>query len=301
MVGSANLSGYSNRECAINAVKILTKAHIPVGVVSNGCINKLNGYKAVAASDIGAFCDAALEKLFAYVQDGGRLYCSGLLGTRVAAFLGAEVKGVTDETETYIAPIQRYESIFGEFNTKYPMHTKYRQNLVAFGVDTEILATVTLPYTKPTERRFASIHSNPPGIATDSASVIYKKIGKGAVIWSAAPIENEARTAYTDAFIKLLRFLTDGEGLSLETDAPAAIEVVTMTRKDAALVSCVNLSTEFPDLRCHFTLKVKTGFAPASVTVLPDNTPVDFTYRDGFTSIGINDFSGFVMLSVRRK
>jgi hypothetical protein len=292
MLGESAARGYSNRDCARNAVKTLIKAHIPVGVVSNGCTERIRGNKAVVAPDMGKFCDASFSELSDYVRDGGKLYCSGFLDERLAMLLDADIKSVTDETEVYIAPTVEYERIFEGFDSKYPLHGKYRQSLAAFGKDVEVLAKITLPYTKPEERRYAAIHSNPPGIETDYPSVVRKRIGKGEVVWSAAPLENEERAAYRTIFLKLLGLLI-GENRSVKTDAPECVEIVTMSGGGRALVSCINLNSEFPNLRCDFTMEIKLNFRPSRVCVLPDCAPLAFSRTDdGYTSVNIGGFTG---------
>ena len=105
------------------------------------------------------------------------------------AFFGAEVVGRTREMVTYLAPKEAHCQSFEGYNTAYPLHFDGTAPLIE-GMDDEcVLATLTLPFTHQHTDQFASIHSNPPGIATDHPLLACKQYGKGRVLWSAIPIE----------------------------------------------------------------------------------------------------------------
>ena len=132
-----------------------------------------------------------------YVENGGILYFSGAEDTELLKMLlGSELKDYTEETSVYLAPAKIGESYFEGFSEKYPLPIEARVPMISVN-DADVLATLTLPYTKPSEMRFASIHSNPPGIKTDIPALVRKKLGKGTVIWSAAP-SNVMTDALTD-------------------------------------------------------------------------------------------------------
>ena len=106
----------------------------------------------------------------------------------------------------------------------------------------EVMATLTLPYTDPADaRKMASIHSNPPGVATDYASVVYRRFGKGKVIWVAAPLEAAVQQPHKEAFAQMIRTLAAAP-FSFEADAPPAVEVTLFHQPDKKryLVNVVN-------------------------------------------------------------
>jgi hypothetical protein len=290
----------SNTMCAVNAVKTLAQSHIPVGVVSNGCLNKLQKYKAVIAPDADAFCDGALDAIFGYVQSGGSLYLSGALNNpKLREFMGVQMPGYTAHNETYIAPKAAYERLFDGFNAAYPMHTWYRQPIISGFDDSETLACAALPYTLPDERRYASIHSNPPGVLTQHPSVIFKRIGKGKVLWSGVPLENDTRKGYKRVFLNLLKAYLLTEKSKVETDADPATEIVIMQNDNFLTVSFVGMdqNIRFGGIKSfQLTLDKK----PKSVISLTTGKSVGFEYRDNAVIFGVPDFAGFEMIKIER-
>ena len=49
---------------------------------------------------------------------------------------------------------------------------------------------------------FATIHANPPGIATDYPALLKTNYGKGTVIWSCVPFEKADRFQHSDIFCR---------------------------------------------------------------------------------------------------
>ncbi|MBQ8510489.1 MAG: hypothetical protein IJ493_11345 [Clostridia bacterium] len=195
---------FNSKTCSINAVRTLIEANIPVGVAANSTTDRLHRYKTVLAPAIAGISYKNRADLLEYVENGGLLYFSGVEEPAlVETLLGARFIGYTPEAAVYLAPTEAGQPFFGEFNTDYPMPSDYSLPIIEGG-DYEVLATMKLPYTKAGERRFASIHSNPPGVLTDIPAVVTRTIGKGRVIWSAAPIENDNRRAHRELLLSLL-------------------------------------------------------------------------------------------------
>ena len=71
-----------------------------------------------------------------------------------------------------------------------------RVPLVEAREDVRVLARLAFPYTVPSESKFASIHSDPPGPVTAYPAVLECVYGKGRGIYSVAPLENEDYVVY---------------------------------------------------------------------------------------------------------
>lgn len=289
---------YSNNLCSINTVKTLIKAHIPVRMITRSTYDKYDSCKVIVASDIKRVNTKIKEKLFEYVNNGGCLYISGILDDYTADFLGVKLKEITEESETYIVPDDSSGGIFNTFNKKYPLHTYYRQQFVVPD-NAEILAYIGRTYTLPKDRKFASIHSNPPGKTESYPSIIIVNKGKGKVLWSAAPIENEERIAYRKIFVNLLNYLYGKELSSVSTSAGANTEIVIMSAKDGALLSCVNIDLENKAQK-DFYIKLRLPFIPQSIQILPDGKKQVFKQYDGITRIDINGFDDFLMIKINK-
>ena len=155
----------------------------------------MSGCKFVFAPYIFNMTDEMSDRFINYVRTGGSLYFSGAGNERMLnELVGAKYTGsMTKETRTYISPAKGYESIFGEFNDDFPMPFDCPLPIAELSGDESAAAYITLPYTARSEKRFASIHSDPPGIRNPASALVIRKYGKGNVIWSAAPIELDGR------------------------------------------------------------------------------------------------------------
>lgn len=292
--------GYTgcNRFSAVNATRTLIERHIPVAVVANPTIRKVYHYRAVIAGELENFFPEYEEVLIDYVQKGGTLYLSGRSNFRLMQeFFGATFQGYTTETKTYVRPVNDTD-LLGEFTERYPMPVNYRLPIYEVEQRDQIIGKITLPYTDPKDHlHFASIHSNPPGIDTESPGLMMTQYGKGRVIWSAAAIEQEQRTAFKKVFAKIVRCLIGAENVSLSAELSGTVETVTFKSDDAYLISMIELVNTEECLKKEFTLRLKTSSAPKQVILLPNETPVDFAYQDGHTIIkGITE--NFSMLKV---
>jgi len=291
---------FTNKECALNTVRTMIENHVPVGVVSNGCLGRLPGYKFVFAPYLYNLSGEAEDKLIDYVKNGGNLYFSGAGSEKLlGVLLGARYTGrMTKENFTYIAPVNKTNKLFGEFTRDYSMPFTYALPIVE-APKKGVLATITLPYTARSEKKFASIHSDPPGITTDHPALIIKKFGKGSVVWCAAPAELDTRVHYKDFIMALLSKIVSPINFTIVSDAPRNIELITFKTEDGYLLSAVDLLYEEQQFPGQSFMVWYPKIRPVcSVVLLPDKTPVDFVYSDGSMTFDIDDFRMFAMYKI---
>jgi type 1 glutamine amidotransferase len=67
------------------------------------------------------------------------------------------------------------------------------------------MATLTLPGTARADRKFVSIHSDPPCTPTDTPVMLCRDFGKGKVIWSALTIECNSMYDYRNIFTNIIK------------------------------------------------------------------------------------------------
>ncbi|MBQ8641105.1 MAG: alpha-L-fucosidase [Clostridia bacterium] len=293
---------FNNKTCVLNLTRTLIEENIPMGVVANNLTGEMDRYRMVFAPNISGISDANRTDMVKYVENGGVLYVSGAEDIKLLQMLfGAELTGFTEENAVYMAPTAEGQKYFGEFNRDYPMPTVL--SLPVLNVkDVTVLATMTMPYTKPTERRFASIHSNPPGIPTDIPALIEKKLGRGTVIWSAAPIENDGRRAYKNLIMALLEGHIDRNALTVRTTAPRQVELVTFRDGDTTLVSAVDLLCTDELLKVNpFAVEIRCE-KPAYVVRLGGqnraDTEIPFTWENGYVRFMVDDLVMFDMYKI---
>ncbi len=273
--------GSDSRKACAAASKAMIASHIPFGVT--GPFHRLTGYKALVMPLISEQ-DGDTARILEHVANGGALYFSGARhGALLKALTGGTRKDYTEEKKTYLAPTAAGAPLFGDFNPKYPLPFDYCVPVVEGVKDVTVLATLTLPYTKPTEISFASIHSNPPGIATAVPMMVEGTYGKGKFIWSAAPIEAVEMAEYQDIFLACLRRLLGDYTPSFVSDAADDVEITLYEDKDCYLVNAIHLDerVKMPTL-APFEIGVKCDGPVKAVELLPQKTPVPFEVRDGY-------------------
>ena len=277
----------TSKTAAIGLTRTLIQQHIPMGIVANSTTDRLSKYKIVFAPHIAGITDQNRADLLSYVKNGGNLYLSGAEDpTLLSLLLGAKVQGYTAENAVYRAPTEAGREYFGkstvdEFTEKYPFPTEQRLPILMLtDTDAEVLATMTLPYTKPGEKRFASIHSNPPGVATNYPAMLRKKVGKGTVIWLAASLECDDRWAHKNLLLSIVNDYLLCR--TITTTAPRQVEIVTFRDGGETLVSAVDLLCTDELLPVpSFTVSVHCGKEPTTVTRLAHGDGADETM--GFT------------------
>lgn len=94
--------------------------------------------------------------------------------------------------------------------------------------------------------RFASIHSNPPGIYTDAPAMVYAEYGKGKCVWSAAPIERPNREQHSDIFARIIAMLA-GNRFCFSMEAPEYVEGILFDAPEEGkkVVSVINMFEAF--------------------------------------------------------
>jgi hypothetical protein len=166
----------------------------------------------------------------------------------------------------------------------------------------DVVATIKLPYTNTDDpSNFASIHSNPPGIATNYPAIIYSKYGKGKVLWVAAPIEKINIDLHQKVFIHLIRELLT-KPLKFEVDGPLVVEVTMFyqSNRQRYLVNVFNKQEKAPPVPVNnVKIRIHTGTRQVSrVLLLPDETPLDFTIEGSYVEVTVPELNLFHMLAV---
>lgn len=238
------------------------------------------------------------ERLAKYVEDGGILYISGADNRELTEkLLGCTVVGATEETTTYVSPIE-HEEIFEYFTKERPFNVDSAAAVIENLHDAEVVATVTLPYTKQNEKRFAAIHSNPPGKFTDMPAIVIKDYGKGKVIWSAQPFESESIDIYGIIFKNLIKYMLSDD-LLCKTNASRRLELTLYKTEKYIYVNAVHINTDYyAETVNGFDIAVKCPKKPKAVKLLPNESKVKFKYENGYVKFKARDIKIFDMYRI---
>lgn len=228
---------------------ILRDANLPFDVVHSAGISSLET-DVLVISDVVSILDAEMSDIETYIKRGGNLYISGHIGhPRLLELIGVTYIGTTEHTLTYMAPTPDGDMYFDGFDTNNPMSVGCVQHIVKPYGDARILATTTLPYTNPNEPDFASIHADPPGIPTEHPAVLQKSVGKGRIIWAAAPIEKSRPYMSRLVVLRLVRSLCNS--IHFTSNAPTHIEVMGWQKNGKRYYSFINQQETMPLSASH--------------------------------------------------
>lgn len=289
---------YTNHLSAVVAGETFLQKHVCYGVVGTGC--DISRFQTFVAPMLIEQDGKENARFIEYVKNGGNLYISGVENvTLLQEFFGAKYEGQTRETIVYIAPEDRARSAFGRFNKKYPLHFDSSAPKLSGIKEENVLARITLPYTPQDVIKFASIHSNPPGIPTEIPAMAVTTYGKGKVLWSAFPIETMQKMAYKNLFYELLKQELNLEQ-SIRSDAPYDVEV-TGFQEEKGIQICAVLLNEHEKARKveDFQVTVKCSEKPSAIVMLPENKNIPFEYEKGEITFTVASLDMFAMYQVK--
>ena len=276
--------------------------HVLYDLVANRRLSDLKKYPFVFAPCIAGLEQEHIDAAVEYVKEGGTLCFSGTdVPEFLKIFLDADVVGYTNNVNSYVAPTEAGKELLAPFTEKYPLSLSHKHPLLSgLAEDALVLGTLKTPYTDPSDPlAFASIHSNPPGILTDHPSIVERSFGKGKVIWMAIPIEYYHARQHRELTMKLLRRHFCVCRQSLTSTASHLVELLAFKGDKEWQVSAVNVGdAEDGRLIPSFTVTVKTGFEPKGVYLLPEETPVPYTYEDGKVTFTAREMDLFDMYKI---
>lgn len=294
---NAHNETYCNNDAVLNTVKSMIKHNVLCGVT--GTFHSLEGYQILMASELKNEDANDYGRILDYVREGGQLYLSGDdCHALLEEFFGATVTGRTRERTVYIAPNEKAGDSFEQFNEKYPLVFTGTAPIVE-GIDKDkVIATIKLPYTHQDTIKCASIHSNPPGIATEIPAVAVTEYGKGKVIWSSLPIEEIDYYNYPRILLGLFKtFFVLNQ--TIKSDADVDVEITGFKTEEGVYVNAVLLNDEYYARRvAPFTISVRCEYQPNAVVHLPEENEIAFEYKDGYATFEIANLNIFGMYKV---
>ena len=270
---------------AIKFGKIMAKNHIPYGVITKKDLNRLSEFQVVILSNVAVLDEEELRELKKYVAGGGHLIATKSTsiisenGEKQSNFLLADLLGVdyagkTSGNVTYVSPRENAEKYFEGFDKIWPPTLESSQMLVRAKSGTEILATITLPYTYEWEWRYASLLTNPPGNYTDWPSVVKNHFGKGSSLYFAGAVEKWSNERLDKVIGNLVRSVCD-RPMYHHADAPSCVEITMFDQPEANrfVLHAVNYQYEMPNIPVyHVPIQVNThGKEVKKATIIADD------------------------------
>jgi hypothetical protein len=302
----------AHRNAAMALARTLIQAHLPFGVVTRRDLGRLDDWQVIVLSNAACLGEDEVEALRGYVARGGHLVASkhtSLItreGRRLADFALADVLGVsyageTADSVTYVCPAALQEQLFPGFSEESPITLYDTQALVRAQPDAEVLATITLPWTHPTEARYAAILTDPPGEPTSDPAIVRHAFGKGQALYFAGVIESWPHETQQAVLLNLLRTLLRRPAW-VEMDAPKSVEATLFLQEDRdRFVLCViNYQKELPNIPVHdLVMRVRLdGRTPRAVSLLPQRDQLDWVTEADQVEVHLPVLRDFVMLEI---
>lgn len=294
-----NGNEYTNSKCVPKLTRRMVENHVPHGIVG-GEFGRFEDYKAIFASCLTDEEGDGIDKLLEYVKNGGKLiFTDGRCKRLMHELLGTDETVLSNTNHTYVAPTPAAGELLGNFNEKYPLPIDGFVPLLQGAYNGTALATVVLPYTGVFENRFASIHSNPPGVPTAVPAIIEGSYGKGKFIWMAHVPEFDTEDEYGRLLLRVLNRITGGLD-TVRTDAPADVEIVTFKEGGDYLLSAAQLTDAYEARRIlPFTVSLKVEGTVREVQLLPEEAAVPFTQNGEWVTFDVKDFHIFDMFKIK--
>lgn len=293
-------------EAALGAAEALRTNHIPFGVITKRNLKDLSRYKAIILPNVLRLSDEEADAIKEYILNGGSVYASKFtIRSKLSEIIGAFSVEETSEKFTYIAPTPEGETLLSEITRENPLSIPDSQIKAYMSPKEGVMATITLPFTNPDDAtKFASIHSDPPGIFTEYPAIVRRKFGKGEIVWVSASIEKFAiqYLKHRSIFVDIVRSIVK-EPFSFESDAPGCVEITQFHKpeENRYLINLVNFQSEIgiPNIPVYnISLRVRIKGEALRVTMLPDEKPIAFKQDGEDVNISIPKLETFLMLAL---
>ncbi len=268
----------------VNMAKIMREKNIAFDVYPASKIDKINE-KVLTISDVVNLTDKEADTIIKYVLNGGNLYISGRVGNKkLLDILEAKYIDTTKHNVTYMAPTDVGKQFMQNFSNQTPLNVRHTQAIMEFSGEHTVLANLTLPYTMTATYDFSAIHSNPPGIATDIPSIVVKNVGKGKILWVAAPIESMVPYFTREVVFNLIKYLAGD--LLFTSDAASFIEIVNWKKDDKIYFALLNQQEHSPIAPMH-NINITLPYIIKSAKLVETNDELIITKNDNETILTV--------------
>ena len=283
---SSNMSVRKNAvlDETLASAELLTEMHIPYRVVTDSTID-YSGFKTIIVHNSSYLSLDICERLREFVRRGGNLIVTGATGiydykgNHYDSFALSDVMGVDFLWE--YSPRVNYtgkelilsdgEAPLGKLTGAKPLEYF---NFPIYSIDD--------PY------KYASIHSNPPGKATEFPAITENKFGKGKCLWIAAPFILKKQYTQKEFAKKLYKKYIE---CPIETDLPYSVELTSLLGNNKKAVCVVNMQDQYPPLPIFERYIVIETEKPKRITKASDGLEALWEYTGGKVKITIDKLS----------
>jgi len=293
----------------MQAARALIAHHLPWRVITCKSLGQLPRLKTLVLSNVHHMDDEEIAAIRDWVRTGGALYASGATslvrknGQRQNDFMLADLFGVSldkadwSDREHYVAPAAAGRDLFPGWDAKYPAYVRGPTMDVRVHNPATVLATRTLPWPTTSERRFSSIHSNPPWVTTDHPEVVFNRYGAGKTLYSAS-LQEEVETLQEN-IIRLLQRLNDSP--TFEAQAHPTVEISLFYQPDRRrhLLNLVSSQRDLPNIPLDgIKIRLRLRQRVQSVRPLPSGRALRLRREGDAVAFTVPRLNTLLMLAV---
>ena len=285
-----------HRGSSISMAAIMRNQNILFDVIGSVNLDDIKA-KVLVVSHAANISDSEADKIISFVSQGGSVYISGHIGNdKIAKMLGVIDLGMSDYNFWYMRPTDGGKELFTGFSERNPMTVPSEYRKIKADDTSDVLATVTLPYTHPINtNKFSAIHSNPPGVYTDEPAIICKAYGKGKCIYSAAPIENSQPYISKLVVGNIIKFLIGDT--AIKSNAPAFVEILGWKKEGHTYFAVINQQDELPVASMYDIYLDVPGVGKKAVQVI-DNKELETENINDMTRIYLPKLDIFNVIEI---
>jgi hypothetical protein len=155
-----------------------------------------------------------------------------------------------------------------------------------------------LPWPAPDPRRFSSIHSNPPWVATDHPEIVLSSFGQGCSVYCATAIEQVPTLEET--FVRLIRLLGGEFTFEAETHPSVELSLFRQDDRQRYVLSLIAFQQDLPNLpvpEVRVTLRLPREVH--RIDRLPDGTPLPFEASGRAVAFTLPRLETLALLAIR--
>jgi hypothetical protein len=279
----------------------LSRAHIPFRVISNET-EQFSGLNTIVMNNIRYTTQAENERIRKFVREGGTLIATGMTslyepdGTNTGDFGLADVFGVS------FAGGKAKGFHYLSFVAKHWLISCYASAPLVKAKGAKLIAKIAEPLFDLDSEKYASIHSNPPGVITDYAGLTVNKYGKGKCLYLSSPVFSIRQNAQ-QMFGTWLFSEYSPSSLVIETNAPACVEITLLksTTKNAYIAGFVNYQNELPNVPVrdlYAKIRLPDGVTPKSCIRVSDNKKIAVKIEQGALCLEVPCLETIEMMEV---
>lgn len=267
----------------------------------------ISGYKLLILPDICTLDDKLAAKINDYIANGGKVLASFESGlnqdkTAFAVDFGCKFEGNSEYKPTYIRPDNDTESLA---RASYLVYEDAMKVSTTSGKSTAI---IDKPYFNRTLEHFCS-HLHTPYSGEKYGDAVVMTTNTAYFAHKIFLEYFKHGSIYTKEIVRAAIEALIGDVKTIKTNLPAQ-GVITMTQNgDSQIVHTLYASAVLRGEKTQIiediipiyntTVSVKSDKAPKSVTLVPENTQIDFEYKDGRVNFTVPKIDCWQMTEIK--